>query len=316
MDLELLVGRNMEKTTILSVENTFGWSWGIIIRKLIEKLDGKYDIVRVVRDLKNGISPDMVNHFDVLFLQNVDNVRLINGNKAKAVCRMGGMRTMRGDPKRFDSELSQVGTIVATNTELFEIAERNCDFSYLVPNGINLNEFKPSTEKPDRKFTIGFCGNIMTAPLADYKGYHYVDQARLTLFTETAFLSFTYAHNQIPHEQMVEDFYHRIDCLVLPSINEGCNNVITEALACGVPVLITKVGYHGETLEHGKNCLFIERNHVDISDKIRMLMEDKALQETLSKNGRLFVEQNQDIDKIAHEFDLIFGDMIRRSKNG
>lgn len=37
-------------------------------------------------------------------------------------------------------------------------------------------------------------------------------------------------------------FYSAIDLLCLPSLSEGCSNVVGEALACGTPVVATRVG--------------------------------------------------------------------------
>ncbi len=37
-------------------------------------------------------------------------------------------------------------------------------------------------------------------------------------------------------------FYSAIDILCLPSLSEGCSNVVAEALACGTPVVATRVG--------------------------------------------------------------------------
>ena len=105
---------------------------------------------------------------------------------------------------------------------------------------------------------------------------------------------------------MPSGFYHQIECLILPTIGEGCSNVVMEALACGVPVLITKVGYHGEMLEDKKNCIFIERDANDIEKKVMMLKNDPALRISLAENGRVFAEKHHDITEIAKEYDRIF----------
>lgn len=45
----------------------------------------------------------------------------------------------------------------------------------------------------------------------------------------------------VPNDKLVH-WYNHADLFCLPSLNEGCPNVLLEALACHVPVIATKVG--------------------------------------------------------------------------
>ena len=46
----------------------------------------------------------------------------------------------------------------------------------------------------------------------------------------------------IGHVEDMAGFYSALDLLCLPSLSEGCSNVVAEALACGTPVVATQVG--------------------------------------------------------------------------
>lgn len=118
-------------------------------------------------------------------------------------------------------------------------------------------------------------------------------------------------HSQIPHKDMPKEFYHKIDCLILPSLGEGCSNVTTEALACGVPVLTTKVGYHGEMLRNYQECLFIERDVGHIISMVRLLKASPSLWEQISKQGRTFAEKNHDIIDAARRYNKVFQHIIK-----
>ena len=283
-----------------------------MLSQLVKRFQPKFKVARIINNFAPGVLNDLVNFFDLILIQNIDTLKLITKGRHKMVSRMGGTRTMDITKTPFDSELKQVAAIIATNGKLFEIGERNNDNAFLIPNGIDLQLFKPRLQRQqpynnnNRPFITGFAGNIMGKMCMNYKGWKYYVQATIQLYPKVETKDFLFRHNQIAHERMPEEFYHKIDCLILPSIDEGCSNVTMEALACGVPVLTTKVGFHGERLENGVNCLFIKRDVDDIMDKIQLLMDTPELRNKLSFEGRLFAENNHDINKIACEYDRVF----------
>jgi len=56
----------------------------------------------------------------------------------------------------------------------------------------------------------------------------------------------------IEREKMLKE-YQKADIFVLPSYNEGMSNALLEAMACGLPVIVTNVGGTKELVEEGKN---------------------------------------------------------------
>ena len=319
-------------TTVLSVENALTWSWGLSMHQLVRRLSD-YKFIHMIgqRRMKVNkkcecekivelnidpiaVADDIVNHFDLTMLQNIESLKLIRTNKKRVICRSGGMIVNdqnKGD--RYNDELAQVGAVIATNNQLYDIAKSCNDNAHLIPNGCDLVQFSPADPNPNfnRKFTIGFAGNIWGQGLV-YKGYQFYVKAMASMFTQVKSKTLLHAHTQIDHYKMTEDFYYEIDCLILPSLGEGCSNVVMEALACGVPVLITKVGYHGEMLEDRKNCLFIERDANDIEKKIALLMNNTALRIDLAYSGREFAVEHHDIKKIANEYDKIFQSVLNK----
>lgn len=315
---------------ILSIENALSWSWGLCMPDYMAQWG--YRVARIIRQPKIDVrlvcqccgefnkhildpvrlNRSLLEHFDLVLVQNVDTLPLMD-TKENTVCRLGGLVVDGTDLHRYDAVLSQCPAVISTNTFLHNIAKGANDNCWLIPNGCDLEKFKPK-ERPKRKFTVGFAGNIHGHGM-DYKGFKYFSQAVVDLMLEVNHVKRLHAHNQLAHDDM-PSFYHSIDCLVLPSKGEGCSNVTMEALACGIPVLTTPVGYHGERLENEVDCLFISRNADDIKEKILRLKNDPNLWQTLSENGRQFAEEHHDINKIASQYREVFESVFERKKNG
>ena len=295
--------------SILSLENSLTWSWANTSRYLKKILSEKYIRMLIIPGVR--ISDDLIDFFDIVLCQNVDKLKLMKLSK-KILCRSGGMYTGE-QPNRFEKQISKVGGIIATNHELGEIARKSNSNVIEIPNGTDLTKFRPLPKtKKTKKFVLGFAGNITQAGRI-YKGWKYFADVRNYLFSQTDELICNWK-NKIPHKDMPKKFFAKIDCLILPSVNEGCSHIIMEALACGVPVICTKVGYHGENLIDRKNVLFVERDSLDVEKRVLELMNSRELREKLSKNGRLFAEKNHNIIEIAKQYEKAI--KMIRSKNG
>ena len=78
------------------------------------------------------------------------------------------------------------------------------------------------------------------------------------------------------------------DTLVLPSAYEANALVLLEALACGLPVVATRVGFAPELVRDGDNGFLVDRtaaavgdrldavDHLDPADRARMSAEARA----------------------------------------
>jgi sugar transferase (PEP-CTERM/EpsH1 system associated) len=53
------------------------------------------------------------------------------------------------------------------------------------------------------------------------------------------------------------------DLFVLPSLAEGISNTILEAMACGLPVVATRVGGNGELVDEGESGVLVDSDDVD-----------------------------------------------------
>lgn len=98
----------------------------------------------------------------------------------------------------------------------------------------------------------------------------------------------------------LERYYAMMDVLVLPSYREGFGNIVIEAQAMGVPVIVTGIPGPIDAMEPGVTGLTVP---VKDADALRQAMErlcaDRQLREEMGKKGRAFVEERFDQKKLV-----------------
>ena len=78
---------------------------------------------------------------------------------------------------------------------------------------------------------------------------------------------------------------------------------LKEAQLMEKPVIATDVGGDKEMMIDGKTGFLVrEGNAEDIIEKISLLLKDKKLAEEMGKNGRLFIKEEFNWEKIAKRF--------------
>jgi glycosyltransferase involved in cell wall biosynthesis len=85
----------------------------------------------------------------------------------------------------------------------------------------------------------------------------------------------------------VVPFLQATDIFVMPSLTETTSLATLEAMSCGLPVIVTKVGYMKEYIKNKINGLFFpKRNDYILRKKIEMLANDQELREELGTDAR------------------------------
>ena len=98
---------------------------------------------------------------------------------------------------------------------------------------------------------------------------------------------------------------HRV--FTLMSDYEGMPIALMEAMACGVvPVCYVGEGGVDEIIEHGVNGFIVKNRGEDYQEKLQLLVNDRSLLETMSKNAISTIEQKYS-SKITHQkwFELL-----------
>jgi glycosyltransferase involved in cell wall biosynthesis len=105
----------------------------------------------------------------------------------------------------------------------------------------------------------------------------------------------------------VENSLRESEVFAFPSLTEGLSNVLLEAMACGLPVVATRVGGNVELVEDGLNGFLINPRDPDgLAEAIMSLLEDKERAKQMGREGRRKVEERYSLDHIAGEYLMIY----------
>lgn len=91
-------------------------------------------------------------------------------------------------------------------------------------------------------------------------------------------------HGWVDHKKLPE-IYNSFKLLVIPSYSEGLPTVIIEALACGVPILCTKIGAMGDIIKDNYNGFTINSNNSEkLFEKIVEITESDDMLRVSNKS--------------------------------
>ncbi|MEM7816418.1 MAG: glycosyltransferase family 4 protein [Candidatus Aenigmatarchaeota archaeon] len=90
---------------------------------------------------------------------------------------------------------------------------------------------------------------------------------------------------------------------VLPSYSEGFPMAVLEAISCGLPVVVTKVGAIVDFVKDGYNGYLIDKSDIEsLIEKIILLLKDEKLHNKISQINKNYVKENYSLDIILNRF--------------
>lgn len=119
---------------------------------------------------------------------------------------------------------------------------------------------------------------------AVHKGY--IDDGRVAFFDKV---------------DNVAEVMNGFDVFCLPSKGEGASLVISEAMACGVPVVANDVGAVADSVIEGHTG-FLNRSCSleEMARHVQVLMQNEQLRRVMGQSGRAFVAQHRSIEACAN----------------
>ncbi|MQG50968.1 MAG: glycosyltransferase family 4 protein [SAR202 cluster bacterium] len=231
--------------------------------------------------------------------------------------------------------INRLSSKITVSASAKEYVQKHFPGEYtVIPNGIDLDflsqKSNPLDKYRDNKFNILFLGR-----LEKRKGLKYLLQAYIELKKKYAIRLIIIGPGNLdkdcvniiksinstdivctgPITDQYEKrmYYQTADLFCAPNTgNESFGIVLTEAMACGTPVIASNINGFKNVIEHGKNGFLFEPNSVSsIYQCIEKLINNNDLRKSIAQNGKYRVRQynwNILVDKIL--------DCYEKAQNG
>ncbi len=92
--------------------------------------------------------------------------------------------------------------------------------------------------------------------------------------------------------------YNGARVFINPALNEGGPRVALEAMACGLPIVTTRVGVLEDIIQEGQNGIFCGWDYISLAQSIERMLNDKNLQQICSRNALKTVQQFEKVGAI------------------
>jgi len=227
----------------------------------------------------------------------------------------------------------KASAVIANSSMLRDLAIKSNDKQKVgvIYNGINIEHFRPgAVPRVNNNFTI-----LCASRLSRRKGFNYVidafdiihekypdiklviaggegnaeeelkDQAKkLKLESKIIFTGFV-----TPNTEFLK-YYNTSDVFVFPSLNEGMSNNMLEAMASGMPIIMTPTGGAEELIKDGVNGYIVKfKDSADIAEKLEKLINNPELCKKMGEESRKIAE-NMSWKSVADKYYYLYKQII------
>lgn len=115
-------------------------------------------------------------------------------------------------------------------------------------------------------------------------------------------------------QESVQEILQMVDVFILPSEKESFGLVALEAMACGVPVVASRVGGLPEVVQNGKTGYLAEVGDIQgMSEGVLKLLTNDLLYKTFSEQAVTWAREAFPVERAVKSYETVYRDAIRGS---
>ena len=224
---------------------------------------------------------------------------------------------------RIDQILQKAEKITSVSQFTANLAKEHLQFDgeiQVIPNGIDTELFfQQHHRRSSKKIKVLFSGNLTRR-----KGAQWLPQIA-EKFNANIELLYTQGLNKtkltltgdnvhcigaVPYQEM-PSLYNSVDILLMPTVREGMNLAVLEAMACGLPVVTSGCSSMPELIDSGKGGFLCPIGDVKLfADRINQWADDVHLRKTMGEYNRYRIEEKFTLVKMIKEYSLLFEEAL------
>ena len=150
---------------------------------------------------------------------------------------------------------------------------------------------------------------MVSIPLPNNEGF--ADKARVWLKEEGVLNRATFTGMLLGKNKLA--ILRDADMFVLPSYSENFGISVVEAMACGVPVVISDKVNIWRDIQKANAGIVVPCEAKAVGSALLQLIEDPHRRHTMGLAGRDFVRTNYNWEKIGHQIIALYQNLIQSS---
>ncbi len=201
----------------------------------------------------------------------------------------------------------------------------------VVHNAVDLNQFRRTVLPRSSPFRVGIIGNFM--PVKGHEDFLRMAADIASRGRETEFwiigddihgagrraalegmatdLGLTDSVKFLGHRLDIPELLRELHVVVCPSLEEPFGRVLIEAMACGRPVIATRVGGIPEVVEENRSGFLVERgDYRAMAAKVAHLMDHREDLEALSSRACELVRERFSMDRHAERILSVYHEVL------
>jgi glycosyltransferase involved in cell wall biosynthesis len=293
-------------------------------------------LIRIRPDIIHAheiLRPASIGMYSKIFLQRPLVVKILRGGTRGDIYKLKRRRSWKSDLQRLIKSVDAFIVISHEIDEELAALHVPAQKRIFLPNGVDAVRCSPVSEEsklklraslslPEQGRIVMYAGRLVPEKRVDHLLQVWKDVC--AKFPLAQLLIVGAGEEQPRLEAMhvegvqftgqVEDavpYLQAADLFVLPSSTEGLSNSMLEAMACGLPVLATRVGGAPDIIEHTQSGWLIPPEDVDsLQQGLETLLGDEALRFSLGSNARQRILSSFSLDFVARRLAGLYQQLL------